>query len=184
MHNIPKGGLHHRPAMSRDDDPAALKWINDQAQKGATVIGFRRRQGVGAAGLLDHKRATTHWFSVKALRNEHPSVSTSLIGGLWSTGRLRPPRASALDANDADSDRGYRRPRQGGSGRPRPRLARMDARHDSSAFSLTPLRHDGTGQHSRLLEPDQLGIELTPGMDEISLALVADAWSRTYRSTP
>lgn len=29
---------------------------------------------------------------------------------------------------------------------------------------------------------DELGIELSPGVDEVSLALVADAWSRTYRS--
>lgn len=29
---------------------------------------------------------------------------------------------------------------------------------------------------------EQLGIALTPGIDEVSLALVADAWSRTYRS--
>jgi hypothetical protein len=29
---------------------------------------------------------------------------------------------------------------------------------------------------------EQFGIELTPDVDEVSLALVADAWSRTYRS--
>jgi hypothetical protein len=29
---------------------------------------------------------------------------------------------------------------------------------------------------------EHLGIELAPGVDEVSLALVADAWSRTYRS--
>jgi hypothetical protein len=29
---------------------------------------------------------------------------------------------------------------------------------------------------------DELGLELTPGIDEVALALVADAWSRTYRS--
>src|SRR6201999_3245724 len=29
---------------------------------------------------------------------------------------------------------------------------------------------------------ERLGVELTPGVDEVSLALVADAWSRTYRS--
>jgi hypothetical protein len=28
----------------------------------------------------------------------------------------------------------------------------------------------------------KLGIEVAPGIDEVSLALVADAWSRTYRS--
>ena len=29
---------------------------------------------------------------------------------------------------------------------------------------------------------DELGLEVSPGIDEVSLALVADAWSRTYRS--
>ena len=29
---------------------------------------------------------------------------------------------------------------------------------------------------------EQLGMELQPGVDEVALALVADAWSRTYRS--
>jgi hypothetical protein len=29
---------------------------------------------------------------------------------------------------------------------------------------------------------EQLGLELQSGMDEVALALVADAWSRTYRS--
>jgi hypothetical protein len=29
---------------------------------------------------------------------------------------------------------------------------------------------------------EQLGVELAPGSDELSLAFVADAWSRTYRS--
>ncbi len=29
---------------------------------------------------------------------------------------------------------------------------------------------------------EQLGIELQSGVDEVSLALVADMWSRTYRS--
>jgi hypothetical protein len=30
---------------------------------------------------------------------------------------------------------------------------------------------------------EELGMRLQPGMDEVSLAFVADAWSRTYRST-
>ena len=30
---------------------------------------------------------------------------------------------------------------------------------------------------------DEWGIELKPGLDEASLAMIADAWSRTYRST-
>ena len=41
---------------------------------------------------------------------------------------------------------------------------------------------DGDRQHAGFLEQEQFGIELAPGVDEVSLALVADAWSRTYRS--
>jgi putative intracellular protease/amidase len=43
-----------------------------------------------------------------------------------------------------------------------------------------PVRVDGDRQP--VWKQEQLGIELTPGVDEVSLALVADAWSRTYRS--
>lgn len=46
-----------RPAMSRDDDPAALSWIRSQADRGATVIGVcAGAKVVGAAGLLDGRR--------------------------------------------------------------------------------------------------------------------------------
>jgi transcriptional regulator GlxA family with amidase domain len=63
------------PAMSRDDDPAALQWIRNQAAKGAIIIGVcAGAKVVGAAGLLDGKRATTHWYFLKELREEHPSI--------------------------------------------------------------------------------------------------------------
>src|SRR5690606_15168494 len=64
------------PAMSRDDDPAALAWIRSQAEKGAIVIGVcAGAKVVGAAGLLDGEPATTHWFFVNALRDRHPAVN-------------------------------------------------------------------------------------------------------------
>jgi putative intracellular protease/amidase len=51
------------PAMSRDDDPAALAWIKTQAAKGAVIIGVcAGAKVVAAAGLLDGKRGTTHWY--------------------------------------------------------------------------------------------------------------------------
>ena len=51
------------PAMSRDDDPAALQWIKTQAAKGAVIIGVcAGAKVVGNTGLLDGKRATTHWY--------------------------------------------------------------------------------------------------------------------------
>ena len=78
------------PAMSRDDDPAALQWIRSQSAKGAIVIGVcAGAKVVGHAGLLDGKRATTHWYSIKELRQNIPRSATSKTAGWWSTMALR-----------------------------------------------------------------------------------------------
>ena len=58
-----------------------------------------------------------------------------------------------------------------------------DARHDSDAFRFTrPFALTAISNTLAFWNREQLGLELAPGMDEVSLALVADAWSRTYRS--
>lgn len=62
-------------------------------------------------------------------------------------------------------------------------LADWNARHDSSAFRFTrPFALTVIGNTLAFWNREELGLELTPGVDEVSLALVADAWSRTYRS--
>ena len=62
-------------------------------------------------------------------------------------------------------------------------VTRWDARHDSDAFRITrPFALTVIGNTVAFWKREQLGIELTPGVDEVSLALAADAWSRTYRS--
>src|SRR3546814_144932 len=60
---------------------------------------------------------------------------------------------------------------------------RWDARHASSAFRFS--RSFATtvlGNTLTFWDHDEFGIALQPGVDEVSLAHVADAWSRTYRS--
>lgn len=62
-------------------------------------------------------------------------------------------------------------------------LTAWGARHDSGAFRQT--RPFATAVLVNILAfwgHEQRGIALSPGMDEVSLALVADSWSRTYRS--
>lgn len=62
-------------------------------------------------------------------------------------------------------------------------LTTWDARHDSDAFRLTrPFVTTVLGNVLAFWKREQRGIALSPGMDEVSLALVADSWSRTYRS--
>ena len=173
------------PAMSRDDAPAALEWIRSQAQKGATVIGVcAGAMVVGAAGLLDGKRATTHWYFLKELLNDNPSVvhipdrrfvvdqKVATTTGITASMPMMLTLIEAIAGRDK-ADAVAR-----GLG-----LADWDARHDSSAFKLTrPFAQTVLSTVLAFWNREQLGIELTAGMDEASLALVADAWSRTYRS--
>lgn len=173
------------PAMSRDDDPAAMRWIKNQAAKGATIVGVcAGAKVVGATGLLDGKRATTHWYYVRELRSEHPTIvyvpDRRLVvdrGVATTTGiTASMPMALTLIETIAGRERAETVARELG-------LPRWDARHRSGTFAMT--RRFATtvmGNVLRFWNREEFGIELSPGVDELSLALVADAWSRTYRS--
>jgi putative intracellular protease/amidase len=173
------------PAMSRDDDPAALQWIKSQAAKGAIIVGVcAGAKVVGNTGLLDGKRATTHWYYLRELRDKHPAIhyvrDRRLVvdrGVATTTGiTASMPMSLILIEAIAGRDKAEAVGRDLG-------LARWDARHDSGAFQFTrPFALTAIGNTVALWKREQLGIELAPGVDEVSLALVADAWSRTYRS--
>ena len=173
------------PAMRRDDDPAVLAWLRAQAGKGAIVIAVCAGAKVaGAAGLLDGRQATTHWYFLKELRGRHPSIryvadrrmvvdrgvatTTGISASMPMMLRLIEAIAGAQKAQAVGRELG---------------LPAWDARHDSSAFRLTrPFAATVLGNVLAFWRRDQVGLALRPGMDEASLALVADAWSRTYRS--
>ena len=173
------------PAMSRDDDPEALQWIRNQSGKGAIVIGVCvGAKVVGDTGLLDGKRATTHWYSVKELRGKHPSMhyveDRRLVvddGVVTTTGiTASMPMSLTLIEAIAGRDKARAIGREIG-------LPEWDARHESDEFKFTrPFALTAIGNTAAFWSHEQLGIELKPGMDEVSLALVTDAWSRTYRS--
>ena len=59
-------------------------------------------------------------------------------------------------------------------------LYHWDARHDSGAFKFRrPFALTAIGNTLAFYNHEQLGIQLKSGVDEVSLALVADAWPRT-----
>jgi hypothetical protein len=62
-------------------------------------------------------------------------------------------------------------------------IDRWDVRHDSGQFKFTR-SFAWTVLTNRLAfwRQERIGLALRPGLDEVSLALVADAWSRTSRS--
>jgi transcriptional regulator GlxA family with amidase domain len=173
------------PQMSRADDPEALRWIKSQATKGAIVIGVCAGARIVAnTGLLDGKRATTHWFYVKEMLGKHPTIhyvaNRRLVAdrGVATTTGITASMPVSLTLIEAIAGRAKAQAVASGLG-----LADWDARHNSDAFrftrdfALTAMRNT-----LAFWKYEKLGIALTPGVDEVSLALVADAWSRTYRS--
>jgi putative intracellular protease/amidase len=173
------------PAMSRDDDPAALDWLKSQAAKGALIIGIcAGAKVVASAGLLDDKRGTTHWYYLEEMLEQHPTIryvaDRRLVvdDGVATTTGITASMPMMLTLIEAIAGRRRAEEIAAELG-----LAQWDARHDSSAFKFTrPFAATVFGNTLAFWKRDQLGIELQSGIDEVSLALVADAWSRTYRS--
>jgi putative intracellular protease/amidase len=173
------------PAMSRDDDPVALAWIREQAAKGATVIGIcAGAKVVAEAGLLDDRRATTHWYYLRELRKRHPTIryvpdrrivadgsvatTTGITASMPLALTLVEAIAGSAKAQSVAADIG---------------VEHWDARHDSRQFTLTrPFAWTVLTNRLAFWRRERIGLALRPGIDEVSLALVADAWSRTYRS--
>jgi putative intracellular protease/amidase len=173
------------PAMSRDDDAQVLAWLRSQAAKGAIIVGVcAGAKIVAEAGLLDGKRATTHWYYRDAFIRKHPTLRPVADRRFVVDGRVATttgitasmPIALTLIAAIAGRAKAEAVARDLG-------LAQWDARHDSAAFAFTrPFALTAIGNSLAFWRREELGIELVPGIDDVSLALVADAWSRTYRS--
>jgi transcriptional regulator GlxA family with amidase domain len=173
------------PAMSRDDDPIVIEWIKAQAAKGAMIVGVCAGAKVVAnTGLLDGKRATTHWYYLKEMRKRHPAIRTVADRRFVVDGRVATttgitasmPMSLTLIEAIAGRDKAQAVARDLG-------LADWDARHDSGAFRFTrPFALTAIGNSAAFWRHEKLGLRLAAGADEVALALVADAWSRTYRS--
>jgi transcriptional regulator GlxA family with amidase domain len=173
------------PAMSRDDDPAVMDWLRQQAAKGSIVIGVcAGAKVVAAAGLLEGRRGTTHWFYLRELLQENPTVTyvadrrIVVDATVATTTGITASMPMALTLIEAIA------------GRPRAEAVATEigldtwgASHDSAAFRLTrPFATTVMGNVLRFWERDEIVLPLEPGLDTASLALAADAWSRTFRS--
>jgi putative intracellular protease/amidase len=173
------------PAMSRDDDPVVLHWLKGQARKHATIVGVcAGAKVVAAAGLLDGKRGTTHWYYRKQLRKEHPTIHYIpdrrfvVDGGVATTTGITASVPFCLTLIEAIAGRDKAQAVAQEIG-----VTHWDARHASAEFQFTrPFAVTALRNRLAFWNHERLGIELTPGVDEVALALVADAWSRTFRS--
>jgi len=173
------------PAMSRDDDPIALGWIRRQAENGAIIVSVcAGAKVVAAAGLLDGRRATTHWYYLDEMREKWPGFDyvadrrMVVDRGVATTTGITASMPMMLTLIEAISGRAKAESVARDLG-----LAVWDARHDSSAFTMTrPFALTALGNLLPFWRHEEIGLPIAQGVDEMSLALIADAWSRTYRS--
>ena len=173
------------PALRRADDPAVLQWIKAQSEKGAIIVGVCVGATVVAnAGLLDGKRATTHWYVLNGMLKKHPTIRYVpnrrfvVDGRVATTTGISASMPVTLTLIEAIAGRAKAEQVAVGLG-----LYAWDARHESDAFMFTrPFALTAMANKLTFWNHEQFGVELTAGVDEVSLALVGDAWSRTYRA--
>ena len=173
------------PAMEPRNNPFVMDWIAAQSRKGARIVSVcAGALTLGAAGLLDGRRATTHWAYVGDLQKAHPSMQwaqdrryVSDNGITTSTGiTASMPTMIALIEAIAGRPKAEQLARDLG-------MANWDARHRSSAFQLT-WEHQKTFLRNWLSfwRHETLGVPVSEGVDEIALGLTVDAYSRTALS--
>lgn len=174
------------PAVHEADDSGLLAWIREQEGRGATLVGVCDGVLVLAnAGVLDYRHATAHWFSIDRLERKHPQTewvrnrryvadqnvitTTGVSASIPVSIALVEAIAGAEHAAELAASLG---------------VEDWSTAHDSDAFGITAgrvltLLRNGAAFWQR----DEVDIEVEPGLDEITLALAADLWSRTYRSS-
>jgi transcriptional regulator GlxA family with amidase domain len=170
------------PAIDPRDAAPATSWIRGQRAKGATIASVcAGALTLGAAGLLDGRRATTQWAYLDDLRSNHPTMNwvrdrryVADSGIVSATGiSASIPVSIALVEAIAGPARAQAAAQALG-------VAHWDERHLSSGFRLTNERRKTFVRNwLSFWRHHSLGLPIADGVDEIALAYTADVWSRT-----
>ncbi|WP_442909600.1 DJ-1/PfpI family protein [Hydrogenophaga sp.] len=172
------------PALIDDADPVVTAWLRRQAERGARIVGVcNGTLVVGSAGLLDGRRFAGHWSSRSKVLDRHP-------------GSTHVPHQRYLVDRDVATTTGITASipvalalveAMGGREKAAAVAAELGANswtpeHDSTPFALTVRR--GANyllNKAAFWSREDWGVDVQEGMDDITLALTADAWSRTGR---
>lgn len=169
-----------------EKDAALLEWVRLQAARGATIVGICDGVPVLAnAGLLKGRRATAHWRTIDALERKHHATrwlrNTRYVadGNVITTSGVSASIPISVALVEAIGGRAQAE-----------KLARFlgvtdwSPAHNSEQFKL-----DAGSLFTVLTNKaifwrhEALGLAVGPGADEISVALIADAYARTRRSS-
>ena len=173
------------PAVLRQKDPVLLGWLEEQAGKGAIVAGICDGVWVLAnAGLLDGRKGVGHWFSLSNLARKFPKTewlrNTRYVADgnvITTTGvSASVPVSIALVEAIAGRDRAASLAQRLG-------VENWGAQHDSKPFKLGIEQVlTAIGNWLSFWSSEEIGLPIHPGTDEVALSLMADSYSRTWRS--
>ena len=177
------------PAVSKYNDPALLAWITAQAGKGATIVSICDGALVVAnSGLMKGHRATAHWDTEDLRPKKYPETTWLKNRRYVADGKIVSsagisaaiPVSLALVEAIAGHDRAAALAQDLG-------VTDWSTQHNSEVFhprfgvnlwAFIAANYTNRWFHSR----QEIGMPVANGIDEISLALTADAYSRTGRS--
>lgn len=168
-----------------EDDLPLRTWLHEQAAKGSFIVGIC--DGVptlAKAGLLEGKRATTHWRTIDRLERAHPGTRWLRNTRYVADGRIITTSgvSASIPISIALVEAIAGRARAEALGKT---LGASDwsSKHNSLQFSLTPAFFmRALANKAMFWRHEDLGIDVAAGADEIRVALFADAWGRTRRS--
>jgi putative intracellular protease/amidase len=173
------------PALHNVQAAVLQNWVRAQAAKGATIVGICDGVWVLAhAGLLEQRRAVGFWYSMDSLQKQFPNTTWVRDQRYLADGKIITttgvtaslPASLALVAAIAGHERATALANELG-------IKDYLSTHDSQQFKMS-LAHVTTiaGNWLRFWSHEEIALPLSAGINDIALALYADAWSRTYRS--
>jgi len=177
------------PAVVDREDPRLLGWIAGQYRRGATIVSICDGALVVAnAGVSNDHVATAHWATQSLRAQQYPdthwvkNVRYVADGRVVSSAGISAamPTSLALVEAIAGHARAAAVAKELG-------VAEWGTQHDSDAFqprlgaNLTAFAATNYTNHW-FHSVQRIGVPVTAGVDEIALAVTADAYSRTGRS--
>jgi putative intracellular protease/amidase len=172
------------PAVSKHDDPVLTAWVQAQAAKGATMISICNGSLVLAhAGLTRDHRATGHWSTHESRQKTYPDTrwvkNTRYVadGKIVSSAGITAAMPTAVALVEAIGGRA-----RADEVAKRIGLSYWGPRHDSDAFHITASDYVVGIKNSYWNATQTVGITVADGVDEMALALMAEAYADTLRN--
>ncbi len=177
------------PAVVRRDDPALLGWIRKQAAKGSTIVSICDGALVVAnSGAMDGHRATAHWATASYRSKHYPRIHWVedrryvADGKIVSSAGISAAIPTSLALVEAIA--GHERASLVAAAIGTPDWSAV---HDSRSFHPKFGRNLSAFAATEYLngwfhKAQALGIPVAAGVDEVALALTADAYTRTGRA--